>query len=239
MKISELLKSIAHRPYAMPSSDWKYYQEWNNAIFIHWEIPVEMVRKIVPSSLNIDTIGGKTYISLVAFTMEKIRPKYLPALSIVSDFHEINLRAYIDNDNRKGVYFLNIEAEKAFSAFLSRRISGMPYEKSDIVRSKKSHVSKHNKKGFHLNAEFVVEDSVPVKTELDKWLTERYCLYVDNKNLMYRYEVHHKEWEIRNVKFSKLDFNYKIGEMDLSGLKPDLLHYSDGVKVVAWGKEKV
>ena len=42
--------------------------------------------------------------------MEQIRPRYLPAVSLVSDFHEINLRTYIDNDERKGVYFLNIEA---------------------------------------------------------------------------------------------------------------------------------
>lgn len=74
------------------------------------------IRDLVPSKLKIDTFDGNAYVSLVAFTMEKIRPRYLPAIKFISCFDEINLRTYIDNDNKKGVYFLNIEAGKLLSS---------------------------------------------------------------------------------------------------------------------------
>ncbi len=239
MNITNILSKTAHRTWDLPVESWKYYQEWNNALFMHWEVPIEILAECVPEDMQIDTFEGKAYISLVAFTMEKIRPKNLPSISYISDFHEINVRTYIDNNNKKGVYFINIEAEKRLSAFISKTLSGLPYEKSSIVRSNKTYVSRNVKKNFSLNAEFEVKEILEDKTALDKWLTERYCcFYVDSSKEMYCYELHHHEWEIKHVEIQKLELQYKIGEIDLSGQKPYLVHYSEGVKVLAWGKRK-
>src|SRR3978361_939257 len=118
--ISNILSTTSHRPFELPIGKWKYYQEWNNTLFLHWAIPFDILRKHVPEGLNIDSYNGKYYISLVAFTMQKIRPKYLPSVSFISDFHEINLRTYVDSGSKKGVYFLNIEAEKYLSVFVAK-----------------------------------------------------------------------------------------------------------------------
>lgn len=238
-KTDEILKVVSHRPFEIPKGNWMYYQEWNRALFLHWTVPFELLRKYVPSNLNLDTFDGECYISLVAFTMEKIRPKYLPSVSSVSDFDEINIRTYIDNDNKKGVYFLNIEASKTISAFIAKAISGLPYEKANIKRSQKSYYSNNLKKGFKLNIEFEIKEIVNNKTELDKWLTERYCLYLDQKNELYRYDIHHKEWEIKKVDIKSLCLNYKIGEINLNNRQPNLIHYSEGIKVIAWKREKL
>jgi uncharacterized protein YqjF (DUF2071 family) len=237
--IEEILKEVSHRAFEIPKGNWIYYQEWNRALFLHWAVPYELLRKCVPSNLNLDTYDGECYISLVAFTMEKIRPKYLPSVGYVSDFDEINVRTYIDNDNKKGVYFLNIEAGKTISAFIAKAISELPYEKANINRSEKSYYSNNIKKGFRLNCEFEIKETVVDKTELDKWLTERYCLYLDQDNDLYRYDIHHKEWELKKVVIKSLSVDYKIGEIDLNNRKPDLTHYSEGIKVIAWKREKL
>jgi len=57
------------------------------------------------------------------------RPRHLLSLSFVSDFGEITLRTYIDNNNKKGLYFLSIESEKFLSAFIAKSVSGLPYER--------------------------------------------------------------------------------------------------------------
>lgn len=236
--IKDIISTIAHRPYALPIGQWKYYQEWNNAIFFHWTIPFETLRKCVPENLNIDTFDGNCYVSLVAFTMQKIRPRYLPSISFISDFDEINLRTYIDNDNKKGVYFLNIEAKKLLSIFVAKLLSGLPYEKANIKRTDKKYASKNSKKGFYLETEFEIKQKLEHKTELDKWLTERYCLYLDKDNMLYRYDIHHKEWEIKSIDIKRLNLNYKIGDINLSDRQPNLTHYSDGVQVIAWRRQK-
>ena len=238
-EIREILKEVSHRPFAMHEGDWIYYQEWNRAIFIHWVVPYDLLRAIIPSRLNIDTFDGNCYVSLVAFTMEKIRPRFLPSIGYISNFDEINIRTYIDNDGKQGVYFLNIEAGKTISAGIAKALSGLPYEKANIHRTDHSYYSINSKKDYALDTEYEIQEIVSAKTELDKWLTERYCLYLDQQNELYRYDIHHKEWEIKKVHIKRLHADYKIGKIDLQRLKPDLTHYSEGIKVIAWKRDTI
>ena len=235
-EINQILSEISHRPFAIPTGQWQYYQEWNNVLFLHWKIPFDDLRQCVPQQFNLDTFGGDCFISLVAFTMQNIRPRMMPAFKFISDFHEINVRTYIDNDNRKGVYFLNIESEKYLSTLIAKKLSGLPYEKANIKRTSKTFHSFNKIKRFRLETEYAVNNIISDKTGLDTWLTERYCLYLDNKECTYRYDIHHREWEINTVEIKKLDLHYKIGNITLSDLTPDLVHYSDGVNVLAWPK---
>ena len=238
----DIIQSISHRPWTLPNGQWSYYQEWNNALFLHWKVSTEELTKLVPSTISVDTFKGESWVSLVAFTMEKIRPKFLPSVSTISDFHEINIRTYLTQDNKQGVYFLNIEAEKHISSFVAKLLSGLPYEKATIDRQSKEKVQKYistnNSKGFRLDTTFTVGQKIGDKSELDKWLTERYCLYLDKEDKLYRYEIHHKPWELYNVEISNLTTDYKIGNISLSR-RPDLSHYSDGVKVIAWKRQNL
>src|SRR5436190_5400053 len=127
-EIDKILSDTKHRPFDIPPKDWAYYQEWNNALFLHWKVPFDALRQLVPNELNLDTFDGEVYVSLVAFTMQKIRPRNLMSFKFISDFDEINVRTYIDNGNRKGVYFLSIEAGKLLAAFIAKTLSGLPYE---------------------------------------------------------------------------------------------------------------
>ena len=92
MKIQEILKKTEHRPWSLPDANWKFYQEWNDAVFLHWQVDESELKKLVPADLEIDRYEGKSWVSLVAFTMEKVRPKFLPPFPPISNFHEINIR---------------------------------------------------------------------------------------------------------------------------------------------------
>jgi uncharacterized protein YqjF (DUF2071 family) len=85
------------------------------------------LREFVPTDLEIDLFSGKPWVSVVAFTMNNIRPRYLPPFPPISDFHEINIRTYVTKNNKSGVYFLSIEASKKTSSMVSRLVSRLPY----------------------------------------------------------------------------------------------------------------
>ncbi len=72
------------------------------------------------------------------------------------------------------------------------------------------------------------------RTALDRWLVERYCLYVD-AGALYRYDIHHLEWGLHELNLQYLDLHYQIGTLRLEEM-PQLIHYSEGVKVLAWNK---
>lgn len=237
-KIDEILSFTQHRPFELPQTKWSYYQEWNNVLFLHWKVPVHLLRELVPKELEIDLFSGDAYISIVAFRMQNVRPRNLPALSFISDFGEINVRTYVVRDGRSGVFFLSIEAEKWCSTLIAKFLSGLPYAKSDIVISDCVYTSKNHSKKFDLKAAFNVGELCKEKLNLDKWLTERYCLYLESKESLFRYDIHHKEWEIKRVKLTDLDLNYKIGAFRFTNT-PEFVHYSEGVKVLAWKKIKL
>ncbi len=235
-KIDHLLSQTAHRPFALPAGRWCYYQEWNRALFLHWRVPSEVLRPLVPPGLHIDTIEGHAYVSLVAFTMEGIRPRGLPGAGFVSDFDEINVRTYVAHGGRHGVYFLSIEAGKLLSTWLARVLSGLPYQKADICRTDNSYRSVQYGKGFHFNVTFETGKPIRFKTGLDLWLTERYCLYLDRRKNLFRYDIHHQEWPIQSVDLSMLAIDYRISGVQLYGA-PDALHYAEGVQVLAWPRQ--
>ncbi|MBZ0098151.1 MAG: DUF2071 domain-containing protein [Taibaiella sp.] len=71
----------------LPAEKWIWYQEWNDVLFLHWRIDADFVRNLVPSPFRLDTYNGEAWVSLVAFTMQHIRPRQLPHLALISNFH--------------------------------------------------------------------------------------------------------------------------------------------------------
>lgn len=237
MTIKEIVNTTEHRPWKMPTESWKFYQEWNNALFLHWLVELSELKKFVPNELEIDLFDGKPWVSVVAFTMEKIRPKNLPSFSPISDFDEINIRTYVKSNNKTGVYFLSIEGGKSLSCKIAKGMSELPYRYSKIKRNENQYESNNSEYNDKLTIRYVVRNEITKKTELEKWLTERYALFQDTKKSINEFEIHHLEWPINEIEINNLEFNYPRFNKLIKD-KPNIIQYSKGVKVIAWGKKK-
>ncbi len=235
MTIKEILNTTNHRPWKTPTDSWKFYQEWNNAIFLHWQVELSELEKHVPKELEIDFYDGKPWVSIVAFTMEKIRPKYLPSFSPISNFDEINIRTYVKSNHKTGVYFLSIEGGTSLSCKIAKGISELPYRYSKISRTTNNYKSSNAEFIDQLNIEFTIGNEIKEKNELDKWLTERYALFQDTEKAINKFEIHHLEWPINDIDIKKLSVNYPRFTKLINNT-PDKIQYSNGVKVIAWGK---
>ncbi len=238
MHPAEILKARQHRPWPLPDGKWKFYQEWNNALFFHWQLDPEDLEPFVPKNLEIDLFEGKAWISLVAFTMEKIRPRQLPAFGPVSNFDEINIRTYVKHGNKSGVYFLSIEAGTRISSFIPRKLSGLPYRYSGMQRKANSYSSGNALYGDRFQVNYTVNPGLLSKNPIDTWLMERYALFQDQESGLHRFEIHHPEWPAFPLELSTLKIDYPRFNHLLNS-KPQLCHYSAGVKVLAWAKEKI
>ncbi|MAC64798.1 MAG: hypothetical protein CMC02_08440 [Flavobacteriaceae bacterium] len=237
MTIQELLTTTAHRPWKIPNNNWKFYQEWNNALFLHYQVDLNELEKFVPKELEIDLFDGKPWISVVAFTMEKIRPKNLPYFPPISNFDEINIRTYVKSNNKTGVYFLSIEGGKMLSCKIARGISELPYRFSKIKRANQKYQSENSYFNDRLDIQFTIGNKITKKTKLINWLTERYALFQDTDKSINEFEIHHLEWPINEINLSKLELNYPRFKKLISE-QPSKIHYSKGVKVLAWEKIK-
>ena len=237
MTIPEILNTTEHRLWKIPTESWKFYQEWNNAIFLHWQVELTELKKFMPNELEIDLFDGKPWVSIVAFTMEKMRPKNMPSFPPISDFHEINIRTYVKSNNKSGVYFLSIEGGTNLSCKIAKGISELPYRYSKIKRTENQFKSYNSEFNDKFNLGFTIGKEIYKKTELDKWLTERYALYQDSEKSINEFEIHHIEWPINEIDLKNVDLNYERFDKLIKN-EPNKAQYSKGVKVIAWGKNK-
>jgi uncharacterized protein YqjF (DUF2071 family) len=99
------------------------HQTWRDLLFVHWEVPLEVLRGLVPPSLSIDVYEGRAYVGLVPFTMHDVRFGPLP----VADFLETNLRTYVHTEGVPGVWFFSLDAESRLAVWGARTLYGLPY----------------------------------------------------------------------------------------------------------------
>lgn len=238
MTIPELLSSTDHRPWEIPAGSWAYYQEWNNAVFLHWEVDLQELQKFMPPGLEIDLFDGKPWVSVVAFDMERLRPRFLPAFPPISNFHEINVRTYVKMGGKTGVTFLSIEAAKGISCKIATALSELPYRHSKMWRNGASIASENAQFGEHLHITCEVGEPLVEKTDLHRWLTERYALFQHSGTSVNQFEIHHVEWPIHRLELRDIELDYPRFKKMIRPV-PDLVQYSPGVQVVAWGKKKI
>ena len=237
MTVQEIENKVEHRPWDIPKSKWKFYQEWNRTIFLHWKVEINKLKAFVPKELEIDTFEGNAWVSLVAFTMEKISLRNLFPFPPISNFDEINIRTYVKSNSKSGVYFLSIEGGKRLSCQIAKGISELPYRYSKINRTNNTYVSSNQKHRDNLNLEFKIGEKNTQKSKLDNWLTERYALFQESGDDINEFDIHHHEWELANIEIKKLSLEYPRFS-ELINKNPDKIGYSKGVQVIAWDKMK-
>jgi uncharacterized protein YqjF (DUF2071 family) len=236
--IDEILQSTACRQYPIPAKKWKYFQEWHNTIFLHWEVPVFFLEEHIPEGLKLDVFNNMAWISFVSFEVKNMRLRNLPSLPFISQFHEINIRTYVIKDNKPGIYLFSIETDKLIEVLLTRAFVGLPYQKAKIKSTPTRLLSKN--KPQHQYVDITIGENRPLtegKNALDFWLTERHALYENCGGAICRFDIHHKEWDLKNLNATINNIEYKAGKYSLSTF-PDKMQYSEKIEVLLWSKEK-
>ena len=78
-------------------------QQWQDLLFAHWAYPPEVVQRLLPEGVELDTFEGNAYIGLVPFNMRNLRLRGLPPIPTTSNFAEVNVRTYVKSRGRSAV----------------------------------------------------------------------------------------------------------------------------------------
>jgi hypothetical protein len=190
---------------------------------------------------------GTAWVSLVAFNMARVRPRWLPPVPAVSDFLELNLRTYVRLEDKPGVFFLSIHANKRLAVYVARWFSPLPYAYARMKCWPENEEFRFqcitsDREEIVFAAKYSPRSEVyaACRDSLSEWLLERYCLYVGDANGgLIRAEVHHDPWAVRDVvlEISTNTLGRTMG-LELSP-RPDRAHFSAGVQALAWAFEPV
>jgi uncharacterized protein len=236
-----------HRPWTLPSKTWVMKQTWYDLLFIHWEVDPELIKPYIPKNLVIDTYKGKAWIAVVPFRMSGIRLRYLPEIPFTSKFPEINVRTYVTYQGKPGVYFFSLDASNYLAVEVAKSFFYLPYfySKMKVIRDGEGISYQSDRIGLKDEFQFKgiyqpISDVFYAKYgSLEYWLTERYCLYTEKHNRLYRGEIHHDPWPLQLAK-AEIHENtmININGFSTSHINP-MLHFAKRLDVLLWGIEEV
>jgi uncharacterized protein len=223
----------------MPTTPWRWQQVWHDLLFMHWPVPVDVLRPLVPSQLTIDERGGSAWLSLVPFHMSGVTLRGVPALPWLSAFAEMNLRTYVTAGEKPGVWFLRMDAARALAVWTARLGLGLPYVWSTMrVEPDGERIQYRSECGhavFEARYGPAGAPEAPAPGSLEAFLTERYCLYTVVANRLARMEIQHPPWPLQPAD-ATVGTNTIPGSLGLPGpIGQAFLQFSRRQDVVGWG----
>jgi len=244
----QAMNETQHRPWPIPSTRWVMAQTWSDLVFMHWPIPVEVLRPLLPPSLTLDSFEGSAWLGITPFEVSGLRARGLPPPPQISRFPELNVRTYATFGGKPGIWFFSLDAASAAAVAGARRTYRLPYFHADMTITRtdgKIHYRSSRTSADEPTAELDVryeptgEVQPGVPGTLEHWLTERYCLYtVDEHRRLRRAEIHHRRWPLQPAAV-----RIASNTMPPSGVAlPDglpLAHFARRQDVVIWPPETI
>lgn len=224
------------------------YQRWHDLLFMHWPVPLELLRPHIPSSLEIDTFGGQAWLAVVPFRMSNIHPRGLFPVPWLSAFPELNVRTYVIRDGKPGVWFFSLEAANPIAVSIARNWFKLPYFNARMYCIEDDQGIRYSSQRTHRNAprcafvgtyKPIADVAIPKPETLEYFLTARYCLYTaDKSGGVYRGEIDHEPWPLQ-VAEAQVEVNTMTEPIDVNVVGEPLLHFSKRIDVKVWGLEQL
>jgi len=240
----------AHRPWPLPSGPWIMAQRWTDLLFAHWSVDPEILRAVVPASLPLDLFDNRAWVSIAAFFLSHLRARWLPAIPLISEFPELNVRTYVTLGGKPGVYFFSLDAGSMLAVAAARATYFLPYFRASMdIRAAadgtlRYHSRRTDSRGRPAELSARYGPTGPISRAkpgtLDYWLTERYCLYaIDHSEHVRRAEIHHHQWPLQPAD-AQIDVNTMGSAAGIElPTTPPRLSYASRLDVVVWSPVRV
>lgn len=239
----EVLRETAHRAWPLPREPWFMGQIWLDLLFAHWRVPPEALAGAVPPHLPLDTYDGSAWIGVTPFCIAGLRLRGTTPAPGLSTFAELNARTYVSLGGKPGIYFLSLDAASRAAVQAARRSYRLPYFRSRIAMEE-------NGEGIRFDATRTSDDGEPARfaarygpdggrlpvrpDSLERWLTERYCLYtLDERQRVLRAEIHHPPWPLQPA-WGEIEANTMTAPYGIELPGEPLLHFSARQDVALW-----
>ena len=125
----DLSNAARHRMLAK-AGEPLFLATWDRAVFIHYEADPVVLQREVPFPL--DLRSGRAFVSLVAFTLRRMRPRFGGRLGEwlfkpIASHEFLNVRTYVKHAGEPGIFFLAEWLSNPLSVRLGPRTFGLPY----------------------------------------------------------------------------------------------------------------
>ena len=101
---------------------------WRDLLFAHWPVEPDALRPLLPPGLTLDTFDNTAWLGVIPFRMTGVRPRFLPPVPTSSHFCELNVRTYVTDGSKPGVWFFSLDAESTLAVHAARLSFHLNYQ---------------------------------------------------------------------------------------------------------------
>jgi uncharacterized protein YqjF (DUF2071 family) len=102
-------------------------QTWEDLLFAHWRVPAESLRTLVPLPVEVEEHDGSAWLGVTPFGITGLRLRGLLPLPRVSSFLELNVRTYVTDGEKPGIWFFSLDAASRLAVGAARAAYKLPY----------------------------------------------------------------------------------------------------------------
>jgi uncharacterized protein len=187
--------------------------EWRNLVMLNYEVNPSLLQTYLPRGTQLDTLDGRTFVSLVAFQFLKTRIWGHLAIPFHSNFDEVNLRFYVrrevGSEVRRGVVFIAELVPRRAIAIVARLAYNENYSShrlthrishSEAGSELKYHWVSRRSGKFAIEARIAGEADYPVEGGEQQFIAEHYWGYAKQRyGGTVEYRVEHPPWRVWNA----------------------------------------
>jgi uncharacterized protein len=211
-------------------------QDWRHVSFLHWRSDPDLVARVLPADLVPDVIDGSAWVTLTPFVVERFRLPGVPALPVLSQFPETNVRTYVhDRAGRDGLWFLSLDAQSIPIVLGANAALGVPYraarmsvDQADVVTYDSARRRGNARHHIVVRPDRAANDAM---SERDAALVGRWRAYSRHLRRLLCIPVEHQPWPIHDATLVELDENLVRAAGLPAPAGDPVVHYSPGVDV--------
>jgi uncharacterized protein len=240
---SASLADTAHRPWPLPTGRWLMGQSWESFLFAHWRVDAGELRLLVPEALELQTFDGSAWLGITPFRMASVRLRGTLPFPRLSSFLELNVRTYVTDGGRPGVWFFSLDASSQLAVEVARRLYKLPYfaARMSLQRHGEWFEYESARPGYVFSGRYRPRGAAAAAApgSLEEFLIERYCLYtLDEQGRVCRAEIHHPPW-LLHAADAELELNTMAPRAVHLPDEAPLTHFAAAQDVVVWPLERV
>lgn len=203
-------------------------QIWRGLTFLHWPYAPDVVRRLLPEVLQLDTFDNAAWVGLVPFEIY--------GTPGIPHFPETNLRTYvIGPDGSRAVWFFSLEAARVLAVLGARIGYHLPYFWASMrVTAENAAIHYRSRRHWPHDSDamtdIVIQPGALYQpgelTERDHFLTARYRLYTTSGRRLRHAQIEHPPWPLARANVIEL----RQSLFENAGLPPPLgaplVHYA-------------
>jgi len=185
-----------------------------SVVFVHYEVEPGRLQTAVPFPL--DVRDGKAYVSVVAFTQERLRLAFGGRMTDwvggwFANHEFLNVRTYVRHRGEPGIFFLAEWVPRRVAAWIAPPMFGLPYRlgKMKYEHSRPAMSGWVRGKGTWFQYRFECDDanhpSPCERGTLDEFLLERYVAFTEWRGWLRMFRVEHEPWPQTQVEVTVED----------------------------------